>query len=125
MSWIGEAIHNFLPLAHLLQESTMSRSDGHTNRRTLSFEDLEAKTSLTNVVGFAGCVDASNVPAVIRQARGDELGDELADELRETRAVLLLRYVASMDDIEVERSLPGAQDASDADTRLGSNRPTG
>ena len=93
----------------------MSRPERQTKRRTLSFEDLEAKTSLTHLLGFSG-MGATDVPAVIREAG-------YADASPLVRNGLLLRYVANLENVDIERTLPDSHSAAAADEWLATNTP--
>lgn len=91
----------------------MSRPDRQTTRRTLSFEDLEAKTSLTNLLGVSAPMDTT---ALFGEATYDPT-------LSKARVDLFLNYVGGMDSVDIARGLPSSDDVAMADEWLATNRP--
>lgn len=85
----------------------MSRTDRHLKRRALGFENLEGKTSPTNLLGF-GAVDGVEVAVVSDSARS-------ADRFR--------MYVSAMEDVSIERSLPSQSEADAVDQWISSHLP--
>lgn len=94
----------------------MSRPERPTNRRTLSFEDLEAKASLTHVFGGSGML-TSEAAALFGDANNIR-------SISDARVGLLLRYVAVLESTEVERALPTTDEANLADDWLVANQPS-
>lgn len=101
----------------------MSRPDRHPNRRTLGFENLEAKKSPTSLVGLNAPIDSTSGDIAEFSAMEVTSPSAISDSVQSEKADLLLSYVAAMESVDTERALPTQADASAVDHWLATNAP--
>ena len=87
----------------------MAHSDRNKSRRSLGFESLEARKSLTTVAAAVDPGFESNVA-------------EVSSATSESANRLLL-YVSTLDEVSIERSLPDPADSQAVDQLIAETNP--